>query len=251
MGGVPLQLCVPRPGEAWNEQQIHAVNPCLERMDAAERVRWALDYLPGRHVLTSSFGAQSAVMLHLVSQAAADIPVILIDTGYLFPETYRFVDELTRRLDLDLRVYRAETSSGWQEARFGRLWEQGVEGIRRYNHLNKVEPMERALRELGVGTWFSGLRRSQSDSRRHTHTLQRSGSAVKVHPIADWSNRDLHRYLKRHDLPYHPLWQHGYVSIGDYHTSAPLTAGMAEQDTRFFGLLRECGLHEAANFSGL
>jgi phosphoadenosine phosphosulfate reductase len=244
MSAAALELCIPRPGQPWTAAQLDAVNPCLERMDAVERVRWALDFLPAQHLLSSSFGAQSAVMLHLVSTVDPCIPVVLIDTGYLFPETYRFADELVQRLGLDLRVYRAELSPAWQEARYGKLWESGVDGIRRYNRMNKVEPMERALRELQAGTWFSGLRRSQSDTRRGTPVLQASGDVVKVHPIADWSNRDLHRYLREHELPYHPLWDEGYVSIGDTHTSRPLTAGMSEQETRFFGLLRECGLHD-------
>ncbi len=78
--------------------------------------------------------------------------------------------------------------------------------------------------------------------------LQQHGRVVKVHPIADWSNRDVRRYLKEHKLPHHPLWDKGYVSIGDTHTSRPLSAEMDEQDTRFYGLLRECGLHQAENF---
>lgn len=244
MSAAGLDLCIPRPGQAWTLPQLEAVNPCLERMDAAERIRWALDYLPAAPVLSSSFGAQSAVMLHLLSTALPRIPVVLIDTGYLFPETYRFVDRLVDRLGLDLRVYRPQLSPAWQEARFGRLWEAGAEGIRRYNRLNKVEPMERALRDLQAGTWFSGLRRDQADTRRDTPVLRAAGGVVKVHPIADWTSRDVHRYLRRHDLPYHPLWDEGYVSIGDHHTSRPLGAGMSAQDTRFFGLLRECGLHE-------
>ena len=121
---------------------------------------------------------------------------------------------------------------------------------RRYNRSNKVEPMERALAEHQVGTWFSGLRRSQSHTRKEITILQAQNGAVKVHPIADWSNRNIHRYLREHDLPYHPLWDEGYVSIGDHHTSQPLGSGMTEQDTRFFGLVRECGLHEADNFGG-
>lgn len=244
MSAAGLDLCIPRPGQAWTASQLLAVNPGLERMDAAERIRWALDYLPARPVLSSSFGAQSAVMLHLLSTVLPRIPVVLIDTGYLFPETYRFVDQLVERLSLDLQVYRAPLSPAWQEARYGRLWESGAEGIRRYNRLNKVEPMERALRDLQAGTWFTGLRRDQSDSRRDTPVLKAAGGVVKVHPIADWTHRDVHRYLRQHDLPYHPLWDEGYVSIGDHHTSRPLAAGMSEQDTRFFGLLRECGLHE-------
>jgi len=249
MAAEALSLCIPQPGQSWTPRQLSAVNPCLEKMSAQDRVQWALDYLPDHAVLSSSFGTQSAVMLHLLTQARPDLPVILIDTGYLFDETYRFIDELTDRLRLNLQIYRPRLSAAWQESRYGRLWEQGVEGLKECNNLYKVEPMERALEELEAGTWFSGLRRSQSDTRRELKVLQKQGRAVKVYPIVDWSNRDVHRYLKHHDLPYHPLWEKGYVSVGDHHTSRPLTAGQDEQDTRFFGLLRECGLHEPERFS--
>jgi phosphoadenosine phosphosulfate reductase len=243
-----LKLCVPRAGQAWNESQVEAVSPCLETKSANERIQWALDFLPDMAVMTSSFGAQSAVLLHMLTELKPNIPVVLIDTGYLFDETYQFIDQLSRRLSLNLEVYRPLISPNWQETRFGRMWEKGVEGIQQYNQINKVEPMERALAELQVGTWFSGLRRVQSDSRKSTPVLQRHGRAVKVHPLADWGNRDMHRYLKSNDLPYHPLWDQGYVSIGDWHTSQPLEAGMTEQETRFFGLVRECGLNEPERF---
>lgn len=90
--------------------------------------------------------------LHLVNQIRPDIPVILTDTGYLFPETYRFIDELTDKLKLNLKVYRVTESAARQEARYGKLWEQGVEGIEKYNDINKVEPMNRALKELNAQT---------------------------------------------------------------------------------------------------
>lgn len=141
------------------------VNGQLELLSAQERVSWALENLPGDYVLSSSFGIQAAVSLHLVTQQRPDIPVILTDTGYLFPETYQFIDALTEQLKLNLQVYRAAESPAWQEARYGKLWEQGVEGIERYNLLNKVEPMNRALSELKAKTWFAGLRREQSGSR--------------------------------------------------------------------------------------
>ncbi len=194
--------------------------------------------------MTTSFGAQSAVSLHLLTQRKADIPVILVDTGYLFEETYRFADELVERLKLNLKIYRPLLSRAWMEARHGRLWEQGVTGIERYNDLRKVEPLRRALEELKVGTWFTGLRRSQSESRRNTPILEARNGRWKLNPIADWNDRDIWNYLKRHDLPYHPLWHQGYVSIGDFHTTRPWEPGMRDEDTRFFGLKRECGIHE-------
>jgi phosphoadenosine phosphosulfate reductase len=212
-------------------------------MEAAQRVQWALQYLPGEHALSSSFGAQAAVSLHMVTRAAPSVPVILIDTGYLFPETYRFVDDLVERLDLNLKVYQPNVSSAWLEARHGRLWEQGIEGIERYNALRKNEPMQRALAELGTHTWFAGLRRDQAKSRRRIRPVEYRNGRWKVHPILDWTDRQVFEYLRRHDLPYHPLWHEGYVSIGDWHTTRSLAEAGDAEATRFFGLKRECGLH--------
>jgi len=226
------------PGEL-----VH-LNARLEGLTAAARVEWALERLPGRHLLSSSFGVQGALMLHLVTRIAPDIPVVLVDTGHLFPETYRFIDELTDRLGLNLQVYRAAASPAWQEARYGRLWEQGPEGLARYNRINKVEPMQRALKDLEAGTWLAGLRRAQADTRAELPVLRVQDGRFKVHPVIDWNDRDVYRYLRRHDLPYHPLWDQGYVSVGDVHSSRPLEPGMHAQETRFFGWKRECGLHD-------
>jgi len=227
-----------------DELALTQANKKLQSLSAQERIQWALQHLPGRAMVSSSFGIQGALMLHLMTRQLPDIPVVMIDTGYLFPETYGFIDELSERLSLNLHVYRPKQSAAWQEARHGRLWEQGLEGIECFNRLNKVEPMQRALSELEVGTWFAGLRRQQADSRADLQVLRIQGGRFKLHPVIDWSNRDVHRYFKQHDLPYHPLWDKGYVSVGDIHTTRPLSPGMSEQETRFFGLKRECGLHE-------
>ena len=219
-------------------------NVQLEKLSAEQRVSWALENMPGAFVLSSSFGIQAAVLLHMVTQQKPDTPVILTDTGYLFPETYRFIDELTEKLNLNLQIFRAETSPGWQEARYGKLWEQGVEGIEQYNQINKVEPMNRALETLGAQTWFAGLRRDQSGSRASLPVLAVQRGVFKILPIIDWDNRQVHQYLKQHGLKYHPLWDEGYLSVGDTHTTKKWEPGMAEEETRFFGLKRECGLHE-------
>ncbi|GLQ74435.1 phosphoadenylyl-sulfate reductase [Vibrio penaeicida] len=235
--------------KAEQSLRLAELNGYLETLTAQERVAWAIENLEGTHAVSSSFGIQAAVMLHLVSQVKADTPVILTDTGYLFPETYRFIDELTEKLNLNLKIFSAATSPNWQEARYGKLWDQGVEGIEKYNKLNKVEPMRRALDELEVGTWFSGLRREQSSSRANLPILAIQNGVFKFLPVIDWTNKDVHYYLEENNLPYHPLWEEGYLSVGDTHTTRKWEPGMSEEETRFFGLKRECGLHEEENES--
>lgn len=227
---------------ATQQQWLQQVNDLLQPLTAAQRISWALQHLPLKPMLSSSFGIQAAVMLHLMTEQQPDIPVVLTDTGYLFPETYQFIDQLTARLALNLKVYRAALSPAWQEARFGKQWES-AEGLKQYNRRNKVEPMQRALQELTVGTWFTGLRRSQSSSRNNTNIVEISRGVIKVQPIVDWSNKDIFYYLKEHNLPYHPLWEQGYLSVGDTHSTIKFEPGMAEEDTRFNGFGRECGLH--------
>jgi phosphoadenosine phosphosulfate reductase len=226
-------------------EDLARLNEKLEQTSAADRVAWALEEYRPRIVLSTSMGAQAAVSLHLVTQLWPEVPVVLVDTGYLFPETYRFTDELAARLKLNLKVYRAEESPASQEARYGREWEQGLEGLERYNRRNKVEPMQRALRELDARAWITGLRRQQASSRAQLGVLAVQNGIVKVQPIVDWTDRDVFQYLKKHDLPYHPLWEKGYLSIGDTHSSRPVSEGVSEEESRFFGLKRECGLHEA------
>ncbi|MFI0487800.1 MAG: phosphoadenylyl-sulfate reductase [Yersinia sp. (in: enterobacteria)] len=230
--------------KAQQSAALAVINGQLEHVTAQERVCWALENLPGEFVLSSSFGIQAAVCLHLVTRQRPDIPVILTDTGYMFPETYQFIDDLVEKLALNLQVFRAEPGPAWQEARYGKLWEQGIGGITRYNELNKVEPMNRALETLGAQTWFAGLRREQSGCRAQLPVLAIQRGVFKFLPIIDWDNRQNYQYLTQNGLNYHPLWEQGYLSVGDTHTTRKWEPGMSEEDTRFFGLKRECGLHE-------
>ncbi|MCZ6672040.1 MAG: phosphoadenylyl-sulfate reductase, partial [Verrucomicrobia bacterium] len=205
----------------------------LENSTAKDRIRWAVDTFGDQLVMSTSFGAQSAVMLHMVSTAAPQVPIILVDTGYLFPETYEFADKLRERLNLNLHVYKAEVSAAQQEARYGKLWEQGKEGLEKYNLMNKVEPMNRALVDFNAKGWLAGLRREQSSSRKHLDVVMKQGNITKVHPIIDWTDLEIYQYLTNNNLPYHPLWEQGYVSIGDTHSTSRLLDGMNAEDTRF------------------
>ncbi len=216
-----------------------------EKLSAAEIVEEAADVFGDRLVMTTSFGVHSAVMLDLVTGVIPDIPVVWIDTGYLFPETYRFADELTRRLSLNLHIYQSPMSSARMEALHGKLWQAGdAETLARYDLIRKVEPMKRALQDLNVHGWLAGLRRDQTDFRRSLPRVQLQGGVYKVFPILNWTNKNLHEYLRTRDLPYHPLFDGGYVSIGDWHSSEPLSPRHSrERDTRFRGIKQECGLH--------
>ena len=221
----------------------------LETASATERIRWAYQTYGDQLVLSTSFGVQSAVMLHLVTTQIPDIPVIFVDTGYLFPATYKFAAELSERLRLNLKTYIPQQTAAQQEALYGKLWEKDLEGLERYNRINKVEPMNRAVKELGASAWLSGLRRTQSSSRGERGVVEAQNKVTKIYPIIDWNDRDIYTYLTENNLPYHPLWDQGYVSVGDWHSTKKLGEGMSEEETRFGGLKRECGLHEVTGGS--
>jgi phosphoadenosine phosphosulfate reductase len=131
------------------------------------------------------------------------------------------------------------------EALYGKLWElDDVEAFNRYDYIRKVEPMQRALRDLKATAWLAGLRSKQTDHRKTLDVVGIQGDRYKVLPILDWHSRDIYNYLTEFDLPYHPFFERGYTSVGDWHSSRPVTADDEhERNTRFRGLKQECGLH--------
>ena len=206
-------------------------------------IEWASQRFGDKLIASTSFGATSAVMLHLVHEVAPRAPIICVDTGYLFPETYQFAEDLIKRLELDVHFYAAHMSPARQEALYGKLWEQGEEGVNRYLQINKVEPMQRALRDLGAEGWMAGLRSEQTEHRAGLRRIDRQDGRVKIHPILHWTDDEMTAYMERYDLPYHPMVQQGYRSIGDHHSTIPTTADMDPRDGRILGKTRECGLH--------
>ncbi len=222
----------------------------LDRMSAQERIAHAQSQYGSGLIMSTSFGIQSAVMLHLVKQQLPDIPIIFIDTGYLFSETYAYAKLLTDQLELNIKTYCSNMPTAQQEEHYGKLWEQGEVGLEKYNQVNKVEPMQRALEELQATAWISGIRRKQSQSRSERPAIEKQNNWIKIYPIIDWDDQQVEAYLKAFDLPTHPLKEKGYVSVGDWHTSIPLAENMTAEETRFHGLKRECGLHLDFNQGG-
>lgn len=224
---------------------LNHINEKLVHHNASEIVQWAKEEFASHLVLSTSFGIQSAVMLHLVTQVIPDIPVIWIDTGYLPKETYIFAEELTQRLNLNLKVYQSDLSPARMEAIYGKLWEKkDVESLNMYDRIRKVEPMQRALKELEAKAWLAGLRQNQTEYRQKLEFVNQQGNQYKILPILRWHSREIYQYLTKYDLPYHPYFDLGYVSVGDWHSSRPLSEDDDnERDTRFHGLKQECGLH--------
>ena len=238
-------VLLPSKVQAAPVLDLNAINREWGEADATSLVQWGHDTFGDGLVLSTSFGIQSAVMLHLVTQVVPNIPVIWIDTGYLPVETYRFAEELSNRLRFNLKVYQSPLSPARMEALYGRLWEQhDVHALNRYDQIRKVEPMQRALTELNATAWLTGLRADQTDHRKSLERVGQQGRYYKLLPILKWTAKNLYQYLVAHDLPYHPLFDKGYVTVGDWHSSRPITAADAnDRDTRFKGLKQECGLH--------
>lgn len=220
-----------------------ALAQALAAMHAGERLRFLRKHYGSRLVATTSFGLQAAAMLHLIATHAPDIPVVFIDTGFLFPETYRYADELTRSLALDLRIYQPNITAARMQALWGELWNQGGAGADRYALLTKIEPMNRALTELGADVWLSGLRRSHSKTRADRPLAEAQKKTLKVYPILDWTDAEVEGYFRAHELPRHPLAAQGYLTMGDWHSTRPAAPDGSAEETRFGGTKYECGLH--------
>ena len=193
--------------------------------------------------LTSSFQTQSVPLLHMVSQLEADaVQVVVIDTGFLFPETYLFAHALTDRLGLSLMKVRSERTFAEQMTQRGNfLFASDTDAC---CHLNKVEPM-RALLSPG-DVWISGIRADQSKVRAAKARLETDATGVlRYHPLLEWTAKDVYGYIQAHDLPRHPLENDGYKSIGCVPcTRKWSTLDLEDRGGRWEGSAKtECGLH--------
>lgn len=214
----------------------------LEALSAGERIALLAQEFPGEVVASTSFGLQAGVMLSLLKEYAPQVPVVFIDTGYLFDETYHYAVELEKKLGFKAKVYRPEWSPAWQEAVHGKLWEQGAVGLEKYAILNKVEPMNRALADHGAKVWLSGLRRSQSSTRKERGFAEQQGKTLKSYPVLDWDDTAVEKFLEEKGLPKHPLAGE-YVTMGDWHSTTKRVEASSDEETRFGGEKYECGLH--------
>ncbi len=224
------------------EVSSNSLSEELKNLRAGQRLELLYERLGGRLVASTSFGLQAAVMLKLLHDHAPKIPVISIDTGFLFPETYRYAEELMEKFPLDYRMYHPTISAARMQAIHGNLWEQGREGAEKYGLITKIEPMNRALKEIGGDVWISGLRRAHSETRQERAFVEQQKKTIKVYPILDWADAQVDLFFHQNGIPRHPLEEQGYVTMGDWHSTSPSTDGTAN-GTRFNGEKYECGLH--------
>ncbi|MFN2488537.1 MAG: phosphoadenylyl-sulfate reductase [Actinomycetota bacterium] len=211
----------------------------------SEVLRWAASTID-RLAVATSFQPSGLVILHLLRDIRADLPVLFLDTGWHFPETLAFRKKIEQAWDLNVVELRgAHGSSEGQAQAYGpELYGRDPD---RCCLINKVRPLQSALE--GFDGWISGIRRDQSPLRSNTpiveaQLLPSGREIVKIHPLATWAREDVDRYTDTHDIPRHPLLEKGYRSIGCGPCTRPVTDGEEERAGRWNGFGKsECGIH--------
>lgn len=219
---------------------IAELNKKFETADPHAILRWAIATYGQKTAVSSSFGAQSAVLLHMLSEIDPAVPVLFLNTGFLFKETIQYKDLLAKRLKLNIREF-LPTPQQLEIVRKRLAEPNNKPGV--CCDETKVDLMKRSLE--GVSCWIAGLRRKQSSTRKDIEIIEEYGSGlIKVHPIAPWTSKDVYDYMKKHDLPFHPLWEKGYTSIGCEPCTRPPNPGEDERSGRWAGQDKtECGIH--------
>ncbi len=213
-----------------------------EAMTAEELLSWVYSEYGDKLCLTCSWQKQSSVLVHMVSELGLDLPVIELDTQLFFRETYETRDRLVKRYGLNLISNPIITVAEQHRQEGPNLWERDPD---RCCQIRKVEPLLSALEPYGA--WISGIRRDQSPSRAETPKMQWSEryGVWKVHPLADWDEKRVWAYIKVNEIPYNPLHEAGYRSIGCIPCTRPITADEEERAGRWAGSDKlECGIHE-------
>lgn len=234
--------------DALSAADVEAINDRLEKANPPEICRWATQTFSDRLVMTSSFGADSMCTVHLAAQVKPDIRIIVLNTGYLFPETLAFMEEMRQLYHLNVLEYRTRndpvtwlTINGEPDPRVRRNRKACCAA-------NKDEVMDRAMREIAPLAYLRGVRADQTEERAKMKIIQWSDryNCWAISPILQWSSRDVFNYMKQNGLPHNPLWERGYTSIGcnPETCTRPVGAEENERAGRWAGSdKKECGIH--------
>jgi phosphoadenosine phosphosulfate reductase len=221
--------------------QLSRTDSQIEALPAEDVLLWAYEEFGERLCLTCSWQKQSSVLVHMVSQLGLGIDVVELDTQLFFKETYETRERLVERYNLTLIQPEVLTVAEQHKREGPNLWESQPD---RCCHIRKVEPLIEALRPYDA--WVSGIRRDQSPSRAGARKVERSEryGVWKVQPLADWSEEDVWAYIMANDIPYNPLHDAGYRSIGCIPCTRPTRADEEERAGRWAGSDKlECGIH--------
>jgi phosphoadenosine phosphosulfate reductase len=218
-----------------------AVAEQLEPLSAHEVLEWAFDQFGQDMYIACSFQKTSSVVMEIATSINPDARFFYLDTDVLFPETYETRDRLAERFDVQFERWHNITLEEQAEMYGDKLWQRDPDAC---CGLRKVEPMRRALST--VDAWVAGVRRADSATRAKTRKLawDRKFNIWKLNPIADWSERDVWTHLSKHNVPYNPLHDQGYPSIGCTHCTRPVAPGQSARDGRWSGSGKtECGIN--------
>ena len=201
------------------------INKKLENATAAEVVKWALS-IEGKIIVTTNFGPQEAVLLHMVNQITPGTEVLWIDSGYNKPETYKFAHKVTKKLNLNLTVFTPVVSAARRDAIMNGIPNINDHAHGEFSEQFKLEPFKRAMKEINADVWLTAVRREQTAVRQtmDTVTLGPNG-VIKVSPLLNWAYNDMKNYLEKNNLP----------DETRYFDPTKVEAG------------RECGLHTLSN----
>ena len=225
--------------------RLKPLTPDFEVMTAEELILWAYDEYGAGLCLTCSWQKQSSVLVHMVAELGIPIDVVELDTHLFFKETYETRERLVERYGLNLIRPEIITVAEQHALEGPNLWERDPD---RCCHIRKVEPLVRALEPYDA--WISGIRRDQSPSRAGTPKLQWSDryDVWKIHPLTDWDEKRVWAYIQVNEIPYNPLHDGGYRSIGCIPCTRPIQPDEEERAGRWAGSDKlECGIHVPAS----
>jgi len=217
--------------------------PDVESMSAEECLLWAYDRFGSKLCLTCSWQKQSSVLVHMVGELGIDIPVVELDTGLFFRETYETRERLVERYGLELIRPEIISIAEQHKHEGPNLWESNPD---RCCHVRKVEPLERALKDYDA--WISGIRREQSLTRKDAQRVEFSEryDVWKIQPLVDWDAKRVDAYIHVNEIPYNPLHDAGYPSIGCIPCTRPVSRDEDERAGRWADSDKiECGIHTA------
>ncbi len=228
--------------------EVDALNAHYGQLDAHDVIAVAVDELfRGRVALVSSFGTESAVLLHLLSEVDPTVPVIFLDTGRLFAETLEYRTTLATHLGLtDVRSVTPDPERLTANDPHRALWMTKPDLC---CQIRKTEPLARAL--VGFDAWFTGRKRFQNAVRSSLKLFEADGERIKINPLANWGAEELKAHAARHGLPEHPLRDKGYPSIGCVPCTSKVVPGEDHRAGRWRGLEKtECGIHVGVEADG-